>query len=432
MNSKSKKIIISALLSTSLILSIGGASVYAGFGSGVAVLAEGTEIIKTSISGKKIVFSDLDFKQGLCIPDFEKIKITSVPLPSEGTLMLAGRRVGAGTTIKRKNIGAMVFIPASKDVKECKFKFTTDDFANGAEVDFIIKFSEKVNYAPTTNNLSEDVIVNLTQREISVYGKMDAADKENDVLEYMIIKYPKHGNVKTINKNSGEYFYTPQDDYVGDDSFTYVARDEWGNFSKPAEVKISISERMSDVKYSDMTMHPEYNAAVALSAMGVMDGRLIGDGVYFMPDSEITVAEFITMAMKCANISADPDLTETFFDDDSEIPVPMKSYIATAQKLGIVCGSFTDGKLLLHPSDSITKYEAAVIMAGVLDADMTAEIPVFNDQNTVPVWAKGAVAAMCSLGIFDGKSDKIMGDAILTKAECASYLYKLAKSNSEH
>ena len=69
-----KKILAILLCATMLVLCVGGVVAYADFGSGVAVLAEGTEIVKSAISGKKIVFSDLDFKKGLCISDFEKIE----------------------------------------------------------------------------------------------------------------------------------------------------------------------------------------------------------------------------------------------------------------------------------------------------------------------------------------------------------------------
>ena len=127
---KSKRIALITLALT-LAIAVGGVSVYADFGSGVAAMAEGTEIIKTAISGKKIVFSDVDFKQGLCITDFEKIEITAVPESNQGTLMLAGRRVSEGTSIKRKNLPSLVFIPATKDVAETSFKFTVDNYASG-------------------------------------------------------------------------------------------------------------------------------------------------------------------------------------------------------------------------------------------------------------------------------------------------------------
>ena len=428
MRIKCKTGVAAILVATTVLFTVSGASAYANFGSGVAAMAEGTKIVKTAICGKKIVFSDVDFKQGLCLSDFEKIKITSVPPSSEGTLLLAGRKVGAGTTIKRKNLGALVFVPASKDIKECKFKFTTDDFANGAEVDFIIKFTEKVNYAPTVTSGEGKDNVLQTQREISVFGKMKATDREGDLLEYTVIKYPEVGNIKVIDAASGEFVYTPPTGYVGEDEFTFVAHDEWGNYSRPQKISVNITERMSEIVYTDMTSRPEYNAAVALSAMGIMDGRLLGDGIYFMPDKEVTVAEFVTMAMKSYGIRPDTSASATFFDDNEEIPEPYLGYIASAQNLGIINGSFIDGKLLLRPSDNITRSEAAVIMANILDSETTAPLPVFKDISTVPVWAKDAVGLMCSVGIFDSDSETIEGDAQLTRAECAEYLYKLMKN----
>lgn len=425
MKNRGKKTVAALLLSASAIAALGTGYAYADFGSGVAVLANKAEIIKTALVGKKIVFSDLDFKQGLCITDFESIKITSIPLSSEGTLMLAGRRVKPGMTIKRKNLGALVFIPSGSDIEECRFKFTVDEFASGAEVDFVIKFTDKVNYAPTVAEGSTNDGILWTQREIAVYGQMSATDKENDLLEYVIIKYPEVGSIKILDKNSGQYLYTPPDDFVGEDKFTYVARDEYGNFSKPREVSISVAERMSEVVYTDMKLHPEYNAAVALTAMEIMDGRLIGDGVYFQPESDVTIAEFVAMALKCAGVKPEKGITETFFDDDDEIPDALKGYIATAQKKGIVTGRYVDGELLLCPNERITRYEAAVIMASLTDADLSGDVSAFSDANSIPIWAKGAVSAMCSLGIFDTSGEKINADATLTKAECAAYLYRL-------
>ena len=422
---KSKKVTLITLMLT-VAIAVGGVSVYADFGSGVAAMAEGTEIIKTAISGKKIVFSDVDFKQGLCITDFEKIEITAVPESNQGTLMLAGRRVGVGTVIKRKNIGALVFVPASKDISECSFKFKTDDYASGAEVRFVLKFTEKVNYAPTVSSDGQDSLT--TQREVSVWGVMRANDAESDALEYMVISYPKAGTLTVIEKRNGEFLYTPPTDYNGKVSFTFVARDEWGNFSKPQEITINVTERMSEVVYEDLKSHKDYNAAIALTAIGAVDGRLIGDGVYFMPEDKVTVAEFVTMAMKCAGIAPNKSLTETYFDDDADIPTPMKSYIATAQKMGIVQGNFENGGLFLRPNDPITRYEAAMIMAELIDSEGEAALPSFSDCNTLPVWAEAAVAQMCAVGIFDGSMETIGGTDELSKIECAAYLYRMYKS----
>ncbi len=420
-----KKIIAALLLATLAVSTVGSVAAYAGFGSGVAVIASDVKIIKTALKGQKVIFSDTDFKQGLCLVDFEKIKIKSLPLSSEGTLMLAGRRVGEGAEIKRKNLGALVFIPASKDVEECKFIFTTESFADGADVEFVIKFTDKINTAPKTNaSATEETSLN-TQREISVYGKMSATDAENDVLEYLVVGYPKVGALKVLDKNSGEYLYTPPADYIGTDSFSYVAMDVWGNFSKICKVDIEVKERMSDVVYVDMKNHPDYNSAVTLTAMSVMDGNLIGDGVYFMPEDKVTRAEFVTMAMKCAGINPVSSISSSFFDDNDEIPAAMMQYVATAQSLGIINGSFEDGELLFKPNEAITKYEAGVIMSNILGATSEGDTPVFNDISEAPVWAHADIYAMCHLGIFESDTKEISATAVLTKAEIARYLCKM-------
>ena len=254
---------------------------------------------------------------------------------------------------------------------------------------------------------------------------MSGTDAEGDTLCYVIIKYPEVGSIKVLDENSGEFVYTPPADYTGEDSFTYVARDEWGNFSKPCEVSISVTERLSEVVYTDMKNHKDYNAAVALTAVGAVDGRLIGDGVYFCPDDTVTKAEFLTMAMKCAGVSVDSTLTEVYFDDADKIPAPMMSYVATAAKMGIAEGYFNGEELLFSPNSPITKYEAAMIMSALTDVSYEGEIPVFKDTDTFPVFASDAIYEMCYLGVFDSDSDLIEANAVLTKCQCVSYLYKM-------
>ena len=421
-----KKIIAGILIALSLV-SVLGSIAFAGFGGGVEVIADETKIIKTGLVGRKITFSDADFKQGLCITEFDTVKITKLPKSTDGALMLAGRRVSEGASVKRKNLPALVFIPASKDVTEASFSFTIEGYADGKEVEFIIKFCDKVNYEPEVNGAYADSLALVTQRDIGVWGKMYATDKEGDDIEYIIVSYPKNGTLTIVDKESGKYVYTPRDSYTGNDSFVYVARDEWGNFSTTQKVDITVSKRMSEVKYVDMQNRPEYNAAVTMTAMGIMGGKVIGDGVYFTPDDTVTRAEFLAMAMKAVGVRADSTLTSTYFDDNDKIPTPLLGYVATAQRIGIIHGTFTDGELLFNPNDAITKYDAAVIMAKLSGASADGELPVFADESDIPTWARASVYAMCSIGVFDYSGDSIDAKAAVTRADCASYLYKLIK-----
>ncbi len=421
---------VTAIMLLTLILSLLIQTVFvsADFGSGVAVVSEDVKVIKSALYGKKLALCDLDIKQALCISDFKEITITKIPKSTEGALMLGGRRVSEGATVKRKNIPSLVFIPASKEVESASFYFTVDNLMDGKEIEFLIRYTDKINYEPEIKSAETASAEVSTQREIGVYSKMYATDAENDKLEYMIIGFPRYGNIEVLDKESGEYLYTPPYSFVGNDSFTYVCRDEWGNFSKPCTVNISIDERMSEVVYYDMLTRKEYSSAVAMSAMGIMNGNIVGDNVYFNPDKEVTKAEFVAMAMKCADVKCDASISSSFFDDNGEIPQALLSYVATAQRKGIIQGSFSGGRLLFNPNEAITKYEAGFIMANLLNLEYEGEMPVFNDYTAIPTWARSAIYSMHALGIFESDEGNINPQDTVSRAECAEYLYRLYKN----
>lgn len=419
------KKLLACFLTLTLLISIITVYASADFGSGARVVANDVDVIKTGLVGKKLTFSDADFKSALCLTDFESITVTKIPSSTEGTLLIGGRRVGEGTVIKRKNLSSLVFIPASEAVKECSFRFTVDGYAGGSEIECTMKFIEKVNYAPSAGEESVDAIVRKTQENIPLYSTLSASDPEGDKIEFIIVTYPKKGAISFVDKESGRYSYAPNEGYTGSDKFTYVARDEYGNYSKPVTVKLKVTERMCDTVYIDMLDRSEYGAAVAMTAMNIMGGSRLGDDLYFNPDLEVTRAEFVTMAMKCAGIRQDSTLSGSFFDDDDEIPPSLRGYIATAQRIGLVNGNFENGELLFSPNEAISKYEAARILKNLIGDDLSIEESVFATDDDIPVWARSGVYAMYSLGIFDADSGSVTEN--VTRADVASYLYRLAE-----
>ncbi len=400
-------------------LCFGAVTAFADFGYGAAAVASDVNVIKTALFGQKISFSDADFKSALALADFDTVTITKIPSSTEGTLLIGGRRVGAGRVIKRKNLATLTFVPASDKVSEARFSFIVNGYAGNAEMECIMKFIDKVNYAPE----AEEQATVKTQANISVFANLDAKDPEGDELSYIIVTYPKEGAL-TLGEG-GRYCYTPYGGYEGKDRFTYVVRDEYGNYSEPVTVKLRVSQRMCDTEYVDMENREEYNAAVAMTAMNVMGGKMVGDDIYFLPDEAVTRAEFVAMAMKSQGIRADSTLSSTYFDDNADIPYSLRGYIATAERLGYISGDFKDGKLLFSPNEAITKYEAAKIMATIIGVERDGEESVFAIDDDIPVWARASVLAMCSLGIIDD------GDVLtenVTRADAAEYLYRLMEA----
>lgn len=417
---KMKKL-LSILLLASVLCSAFALSASALFGSGVAVIAEGVTLVKSGLFGKKLSFSDADFKSALCIPSFRGITVTKLPKSTEGTLLLGGRRVRIGQTIKRKNIAALVFVPASDTVSESGFRFTVDS-SSGAEYECKIKFTDKVNYAPTVAESSTASVNLFTQSDITLHGRLEAVDPEGDRLEYIIVSYPKNGTLRLTDKESGKYRYTPDKSFTGSDKFVFVVRDEWGNYSSAETVRIKTVERMSGEVFADMTDKAEYNAAVAISALGIMSGVTLGDSSLFMPEETVSRAEFVAMAMKAMGISPDTTLVSSFFDDNEDIPLPLMSYVATAQRLGIIDGSYSSEGLCFAPNKAITRYEAACIIAKILGVGKSGEEEALFEYEGVPVWARRSVYAMYTLGIFDSEADAA---GVMNRADTAECLYRL-------
>ena len=419
-----KKLIVIFLL-LSLTPGLVGITAGARFGSGYEVIAGEVKVIKTGLLGQKLTFCDSDFKSAYAITDFGSITVNTLPSSSEGTLLLAGRRVKVGQTIKRKNVAALVFVPASMDVSEAKFEFSLTRGGTESVGTCEMKFIDKVNYAPKTPDEREASLSLTTQAEISVFGRLEGYDPEGDAIEYMIAAYPKNGSITFTDESTGRYKYTPSNDFTGYDSFTYVLRDEYGNYSEPREVGIRIIERMSSEVYADMSGRSEYNAAIAICAMGIMSAKTLGDGKYFMPDESVTKAEFVAMAMKTMGMRADSSLTKSFFDDNVDIPIALVSYVATAQRLGIIDGSLTEAGLVFEPNRGITKNEAAAIISGILGLGTSVEDGEYFENDTVSVTDRSSVAAMFTLGIFDGDISDYSGTDVVTRAEAAEYLYRL-------
>ena len=409
--------IIACMMLVTILMGAGGVVASANFGVGVQVMAEGASLIKTGLLGKRMSFSEADFKCALNIEDFESITISTVPSSTEGTLTYGGRRVIAGRVIKRKNLGLLSFIPASDSVSEARFTFTVEP-SSGSEIECVMRFVDKVNYAPTI----DDAAAVSTQGGIAYFGRLEGRDPEGDGLEFMVVKYPKNGEL-TLDKESGRYSYMPREGFVGKDKFTFVVRDSYGNFSEAETVSVKVIERMCDTVFVDMEGRREYNGAVAMAAMGIMSGKIVGDDIYFEAEATVTRAEFIAMAMRAMGIKADSTLTKSFFDDDGDIPKSLKPYVATAARLGIATGDFVDGRLLFQPNEEITNYEIAEILAVMGGIGKSDEAEEFDEADGAPVWARASVSAMYTLGIFD--IEDTAPDAVATRADVADYLYKM-------
>lgn len=425
------KILIFSLL-TATFMAVSATAVSAASAPGISNIALDSAMVKGGIRGRAVGFTTDDFRRALGVSRIKAITLDTLPDASSGILTLGSTRVSAGQTIPAKNISMLAFIPATDTVESAAFTFSVGSQCAGCSITCDIRLCEKINFAPTAGTPSGELITVSTHKNISVFGTLGGSDPEGDETELIIVAYPKRGTLTITDRKSGEYRYTPGLNYTGRDSFTYVLRDYYGNYSKPETVIVSVKRNTSGLVYADMADSRAYNSALMLAEKNIMLGSLVGDGMYFSPEGKVTRAEFVVMAMKAAGISPLSSGAKTFFDDDSIIPQAMKGYVAAAQRCGYVVGSFNGKGLYFSPNDYITGGEAAVIVNRMLSITPSGEAQTSLSDESVPSWELLSVSALADAGIYQrDESGMLAVSEPLSRARAAMMLCAVCEKSGK-
>ncbi len=418
--------ISSVVLLLAIFLCSASAASPAPISRGVEILAKDIRMLKSGLLYSDITFSPRDFEQALGVARVGKITLSSLPLPTDGTLFLGDKKLEAGDTIDRKNISAMKFVPASSDVRESSFSFYSNHGAH--EIVCSVFVLESVNFAPTTGLANDSSLSVKTSKDISYFGTLSAYDPENDPLSYEIITPPKNGSLSLDNSHSGDYRYTPNAGFSGKDSFSYTVHDRYGNYSDITTVNIKINKSAASLTFADMKGHWAEGAAASAVQKGIMNSKVVGGQAYFSPDTEVSRAEFLAMVMKARGINALSAGDATIFTDDEDIPTELKGYVTEALSRGYIHGSYTSSGIFFNPNSTITRAEAAVMINNILDAATPTVLPTFSDINDVPAWARGALYSLSSLGIFKGTgAGNISANATINRAQAAKIIESLSE-----
>lgn len=375
------------------------------------VLAEEATMVKTAGAGENITFSDADFRQALGVTTYPDITILSLPAPTEGVLKLGGLRVSVGQSVHRTEISRLTFTPATPFVTEASFSFSAGNLLGGAALCCSMRFEEGENHAPTVEGADTSVFWH-TRRNVSVFGTLAGYDPDGDTLEYLIVTYPTHGTLFVTGKSTGDFRYTPLSGYTGTDSFTYVVRDARGYYSAPATVKIQVDKKTMDLDFDDLE-DADAPLAASLVAAGVMGAEEENGRLCFRPEEKMSRAAFVVAAMKATGHAPAAAGRETCFDDNGDIPAPLRPYLAAAADAGYLVGEFSGGKLLCRPNDPITESEAYRILSRMTGSP-------------VGVTTGEAVEALAGLGCSVGAT--ATGGAALTRLRAAEILYRAAKA----
>lgn len=391
------------------------------------VIAAESSMAKAAMRGCELSFDKNDFARALNVSKPDGITVTSIPKVGEGKLFVGSTVVNEGQSISAANLSLLSFRADSDKVEKSSFTFSPE--GESYEIVCNIYMLDKANYAPTLSLASSASLNVSTYENITHFGKLSAYDPDGDELIFEIVSYPKEGVLVLSDKTSGEYKYVPSANYTGKDSFTYVAKDKYGNYSAASSVNLKVDRLSVSTVYEDMKNSKYHSSALYMTEEGIMSGTLVGDGYYFYPDATVSRAEFVVMAMKALGIESAEGGAQTTFADNGDIPSSMRDYISAAHKLGYVNGVSTESGVCFLPNESISRAEAAVIVSRMIDASVPTVTPVFSDAEDIPAWAQSAVYSTSHLGLLDTQNGEIRPTALLTRAQTAGMLGNMMKSN---
>lgn len=257
-----------------------------------------------------------------------------------------------------------------------------------------------------------------TYRGIPYQGQLEGTAPDGGELTFAVAAQPKKG---TVTVEGANFTYTPRDNALGADSFTYTAANSAGAVSQPATVTVTIEKTRSGVTYADTDVATA-TAAQDLAEQGVFTGAKIGEKWYFEPDRTVSRGEFLAMVLETAGTDV-TEVTMTGFCDDDAIPTWAKSYAAASVAEGIVQGKPTEHGAAFSCDEPISYSEAATVLNRVLDlGDVELEV-WYADRDAVPSWAAQAVGNMEALNVFSVGSFGSGGlETAVTRADAARML----------
>ena len=360
------------------------------------VIAAKNDIAVAGIKGNELRFSADRFACAMNLNEVDYIIITRLPDAVCGSLYIGSEGVSLNQKISAYEIGLMTFEESSAGSgNSASFDFTVN--GSSYAISCSIYMLDEVNYSPTLSLAAYASLNPETYKGMQLSGVLSAYDPEGDEIKYEIVRYPANGTVVIEDEKLGAYTYYPNESFSGEDKFSYVVCDKYGNYSASAEVTVRVSTPSVPTVYSDLEGDALQCYATAVTENGLMNGVQVGNYYYFEADREVSRAEFLVTAMNAVGIKNVPDVSVTPFEDDKDINTEMKGYIELAYTMGYISGTKIDGKLYFKPDESIKISEAAVIISNMIGYAEPKVTTVFADADKIPSWSGRAVQSLYTL-----------------------------------
>jgi hypothetical protein len=226
-------------------------------------------------------------------------------------------------------------------------------------------------------------------------------------------------NDQADKRLAGIYYISDNErmEYVGGKSEGNMMAAEVTHFSKYGVFAY-------DKSYSDVAAnHWAYQVIKELSAKHIVDGV---DATTFVPEKEVTRAEFVTMLVRHLKLNASKSVQLEDVKADSWYA----DSVAAAYSNGIVEGT---SPTKFDPEKQITREEMCVMMTRVYTKvtgkTIEAATVSYKDSNQISDWAKSSVSVAAKEGIMVGRvPDEFAPKEQANRAEASQVLYNLINS----
>ena len=94
--------------------------------------------------------------------------------------------------------------------------------------------------SPNTEPIVQDSSVTTSQNQ-QLNIQLNANDEDRDNLSFTIVDEPSNGQLGNVNPSTNTVIYTPDEDYSGEDNFTFIVNDGTID-SNEATVSITVEE----------------------------------------------------------------------------------------------------------------------------------------------------------------------------------------------
>lgn len=214
--------------------------------------------------------------------------------------------------------------------------------------------------------------------------------------------------------------------YNGKDfpAYPFTAKVGETNSAEPAytATALTLPGESATVSFADVENHWGKPYIYPLAEAGIIKGKSAN---VFDPDGQITRAEFLTLALKVAGITADG--TTSYSDVGAD--TWFAATIATAKEKGLIDSNMTlDGNF--YPDQNITREEMTSIIVRLYESQKgtvtDGDVTRFSDVGTFSEWASASIGKAVSLGVVTGNPDgtfNARGNA--TRAEAAVIFSRL-------